>query len=57
MFDVSQTIRAMKPNEEGLDELEFEGYIRLPDCFDPELLITPRPVRDGWANGFGKGWR
>ncbi|PKC07971.1 DENN-domain-containing protein [Rhizophagus irregularis] len=56
-FDVSQTIRAMKPNEEGLDELGFEGYIYLPDCFDSELMSTPRPVRDGWANGFGKGWR
>jgi hypothetical protein len=47
----------MKPNEEGLDELGFEGYIRLPDCFDSELISTPRPVRDGWGNGFGKGWR
>ncbi|RIA95154.1 AEX-3 domain-containing protein [Glomus cerebriforme] len=56
-FDISQTVRAMKPNEEGLDELGFEGYICLPDCFDPELICTPRPVRDGWANGFGKGWR
>ncbi|CAI2170691.1 4979_t:CDS:10 [Funneliformis geosporum] len=56
-FEVSQTVRAIKPNEEGLDELGFEGYVRLPDFFDPELISNPRAIHNGWANGFGKGWR
>jgi len=47
----------MKPNEEGLEDLGFKGYVCLPNSFDPELISTPRPVRDGWENGFGKGWR
>ncbi|CAG8503397.1 8699_t:CDS:10 [Funneliformis mosseae] len=56
-FEVSQTIRAIKTNEEGLDELGFEGYMRIPDFFDPELMSSPRAINNGWANGFDKGWR
>ncbi|CAH1758796.1 14217_t:CDS:10 [Entrophospora sp. SA101] len=45
-YAISQTIRSMKPNEEGLED--FEGYIHLPDSFDHGIMNNPRPIKKGW---------
>ncbi|CAJ0625434.1 15173_t:CDS:10 [Entrophospora sp. SA101] len=47
-YAISQTIRSMKPNEEGLEEQDFEGYIHLPDSFDHGIMNNPRPIKKGW---------